>query len=126
MARGSQPRPVRALSTGREREILAPLLPDFRAFSAAGVFRGPGHDARREEVMHMQKWMRSGLLSVGLAGAMVGGGAMVAHAQTNDSSSSSSDSGSSSTTTDNGSSSTTAPAQGTAPAAGAQGNCPNM
>ena len=46
----------------------------------------------------MQKWMRSGLLSVGLAGAMVGGGAMVAHAQTNDSSSSSSDSGSSSTT----------------------------
>ncbi len=74
----------------------------------------------------MQKWMRSGLLSVGLAGAMVGGGAMVAHAQTNDSSSSSSDSGSSSTTTDNGSSSTTGPAQGTAPAAGAQENCPNM
>ena len=76
----------------------------------------------------MQKWMRSGLLSVGLAGAMVGGGAMVAHAQTNDSSSSSSDSGSSSTATDNGSSSTTAPAQGatgTAPAQG-QGNCPNM
>ena len=45
---------------------------------AFGVFRDPGHDARREEVMHMQKWMRSGLLSVGLAGAMVGGGAMVA------------------------------------------------
>jgi hypothetical protein len=79
--------------------------------------------------MHMQKWMRSGLLSVGLAGAMVGGGAMVAHAQTKDSSSSTSDSGSSSTTTDNGSSSTTAPAQGQAPAQGtapADGNCPNM
>jgi hypothetical protein len=76
--------------------------------------------------MHMQKWMRSGLLSVGLAGAMVGGGAMVAHAQTNDSSSSSSNSGSSSTTTDNGSSSTTAPAPGTAPSGAAQGNCPNM
>jgi len=80
----------------------------------------------------MQKWMRSGLLSVGLAGAMIGGGAMVAHAQTNDSSSSSStdsSSGTSSTTTGNGSSSTTAPAQGTAPtggAQGAQGNCPNM
>jgi hypothetical protein len=69
--------------------------------------------------MHMQKWkwIRSGLLSVGLAGAMIGGGAMVAHAQTSDSSSSSS--------TSNGSSSTTAPAQGTAPS-GAQGNCPNM
>ena len=26
----------------------------------------------------MQKWMRSGLLSLGLAGAMVGGGAVVA------------------------------------------------
>ena len=77
----------------------------------------------------MQKWMRSGLLSVGLAGAMVGGGAMVAHAQTSDSSGSTSSSDSSSSTaTDNGSSSTTAPAQGstgTAPAQG-QGNCPNM
>ena len=67
-----------------------------------------GHDALREEVMQMQKWMRSGLLSIGLAGAMVGGGAMVAHAQTN------------------GSSSTTAPAQGSAPSGAAQGNCPNM
>ncbi|HLM18841.1 MAG TPA: hypothetical protein VK549_13545 [Acidimicrobiia bacterium] len=77
--------------------------------------------------MQMQKWMRSGLLSVGLAGAMVGGGAMVAHAQTSDSSSSTStDSGSSSTTTDNGSSSTTAPAQGTGPSGAAQANCPNM
>ena len=76
----------------------------------------------------MQKWMRSGLLSVGLAAAMVGGGAMVAHAQTNDSgSSSSSSTGSSSTSTGNGSSSTTAPAQGSAPSGGAQqGNCPNM
>ena len=76
----------------------------------------------------MQKWMRSGLLSVGLAGAMVGGGAMVAqvaHAQTNDGSSSSSSSGSS-TTTDNGSSSTTAPAQGSTGSGTAQGNCPNM
>jgi hypothetical protein len=79
----------------------------------------------------MQKWLRSGLLSVGLAGAMVGGGAMVAqvaHAQSNDSSSSSSttDNGSSSTT-GNGSSSTTAPAQGTAPGPGGmQGDCPNM
>jgi hypothetical protein len=81
--------------------------------------------ALREEVMQMQKWMRSGLLSVGLAGAMIGGGAMVAHAQTNDRSSSSSDPGSS-TTTDNGSSSTTTPAQGQAPAGGMQGNCPNM
>ncbi|HEY3671043.1 MAG TPA: hypothetical protein VGN51_08915 [Acidimicrobiia bacterium] len=67
----------------------------------------------------MQKWMRSGLVSVGLAGAMIGGGAIAAHAQTSDSSSSSStDSGSSSTTT--------APAQGTAPSGTAQGNCPNM
>jgi hypothetical protein len=76
--------------------------------------------------MQMQKWMRSGLLSVGLAGAMVGGGAMVAHAQTNDSSSSSSTDSGSSSTTDNGSSSTTAPAQGAAPSGAAQGNCPNM
>ena len=70
----------------------------------------------------MQKWIRSGLLSVGLAGAMVGGGAMVAqvaHAQTSDSSSSSS-------STDNGSSSTTTPAQGSASSGAAQGNCPNM
>jgi len=80
----------------------------------------------------MQKWIRSGLLSVGLAGAMVGGGAMVAqvaHAQTSDSSSSSTSSDSSSASTNNsnnsGSSSTTTPSQGTAPSA-AQGNCPNM
>ena len=74
----------------------------------------------------MQRWIRSGLLSVGLAGAMIGGGAMVAHAQTNDSSSSSTTSGSSSSSTDNGSSSTTAPAQGQAQSGAAQGNCPNM
>jgi hypothetical protein len=74
------------------------------------------------------KWIRSGLLSVGLAGAMIGGGAMVAHAQTSDSSSSSSSTdGSSSASTGNGSSSTTTPAQGTAPSGAAQpGNCPNM
>jgi hypothetical protein len=74
----------------------------------------------------MQKWMRSGLMSLGLAGAMVGGGAMVAqvaHAQTSDSSSSTSDSSGSSSTT-NGSSTTTAPSGSSS--APAQGNCPNM
>ena len=76
----------------------------------------------------MQKWMRTGALAVGLTGALIGGGTMVAHAQTSDSSGSSSssttsDSGSSSTT--NGSSSTTAPS-GTAGSGAAQGNCPNM
>jgi hypothetical protein len=79
----------------------------------------------------MQKWMRTGALAVGLTGALIGGGTMVAHAQTSDSSGSSSssttsDSGSTSTT--DGSSSTTAPS-GTAPgtaAGGAQANCPNM
>ena len=74
----------------------------------------------------MQKWMRSGLLAVGLAGAMVGGGAVVAHAQTSDTSGSSSSTGSGSTSTGNGSSSTTAPAQGSAPSGSAHANCPNM
>jgi hypothetical protein len=76
--------------------------------------------------MQMQKWIRSGLLSVGLAGAMIGGGAMAAHAQTIDNPSSSTSSGTSSTSTDDGSSSTTAPAQGQAPSGAQQGNCPNM
>ena len=80
----------------------------------------------------MQKWMRTGVVALGLTGAMIGGGTMVAHAQTSDTSGSSSsttsaDSGSSSATTSDGSSSTTAPSgTANAPAAGAQGNCPNM
>jgi hypothetical protein len=79
----------------------------------------------------MQKWMRSGVVALGLAGAMVGGGAMVAHAQTSDTSgSSSTSSGTSGTSsnTDNGSSSTTAPSgtPGTSNSGAAQGNCPNM
>ena len=79
----------------------------------------------------MQKWMRTGALAVGLTGALIGGGSMVAHAQTSDtsgSSSSSTTSYSGSTSTPDGSSSTAAPS-GTAPAPaadGAQANCPNM
>jgi hypothetical protein len=81
--------------------------------------------------MHMQKWMRTGALAVGLTGALIGGGTMVAHAQTSDtsgSSSSSTTSGSGSSSTTNGSSSTTAPSasSGTAGSGAAQGNCPNM
>jgi hypothetical protein len=76
----------------------------------------------------MQKWMRTGALTVGLTGALIGGGTMVAHAQTSDtsgSSSTSTTSGSGSGSTTNGSSSTTAPS-GTAGSGAAQGNCPNM
>ena len=78
----------------------------------------------------MQRWMRTGALAVGLTTALIGGGSMVAHAQTSDtsgssSSSTTSDSGSSSSTATDGSSSTTAPS-GTAGSGAAQGNCPNM
>jgi hypothetical protein len=70
----------------------------------------------------MQKWMRTGVVALGVTGAMIGGGTMVAHAQTSDTSGSSS-----SSTSDSGSTSTTAPSgSATTPAAGAQGNCPNM
>jgi hypothetical protein len=77
----------------------------------------------------MQKWMRTGALAVGLTGALIGGGTMVAHAQTSDTSGSSSSSGQStdsgSSSTSGGSPSTTAP-QGAAGSGAAQGNCPNM
>ncbi len=74
----------------------------------------------------MQKWMRTGVLAAGLTGALIGGGTMVAHAQTSDTSgSSSTDSGSDSSSTSNGSSSTTTPQGGTGSGT-AQANCPNM
>jgi hypothetical protein len=67
----------------------------------------------------MQKWMRTGVVALGLTGALIGGGTMVAQAQTSDTSGS--------TSTTDGSSSTTAPSgtSGT-PASGTQANCPNM
>jgi hypothetical protein len=101
--RSSRVRPVRALNSARGLSAGVEVLSD--SSQHAPCFVSCAHPRReREEVMHMQNWMRSGLLSLGIAGAMIGGGAMVAHAQTSDGSSSSSSSDGSSATTDEGSS----------------------
>ena len=78
----------------------------------------------------MKPWMRTSAVLLGLSTVMIGGGTMVAHAQTSDSSSSSTsassgstDSGSTSSGSTDSGSSTTAPAQGTAPN---NANCPGM
>ena len=93
----------------------------------------PQSKIRSKEVRNMDmKWLRQGMLALALTGAIVGGGAALASAQTDSSSSTSSDSSStaasdSSGTSSDSSSSTTPAADSTAPAAGnAQGNCPNM
>jgi hypothetical protein len=71
----------------------------------------------------MTRVLKQGLAAVALTGALIGGGAAIAHAQTSGSSGSSGSSSSSSGSSSSGSS-PTAPSGGSS--SGAQGNCPNM
>ena len=69
----------------------------------------------------MKHWLRNGALALGLTGALIGGGALGAYAQTSDDSSSSS---SSATADSDNSAPTTAPAD--SGAAVAPEDCPGM
>ena len=70
----------------------------------------------------MKHWLRNGALALGITGALIGGGALGAYAQTSDDSSSSSNSA----TADSDSGTTTTPAPADSGAAAAPEDCPGM